>query len=327
MTAFVSRRLLKKKAQRRKRILVCSLLSLGICILGWQIFQPKESTQIAIPALQNASTAQQPEYARHRLHPLTESLRTTIEAEHYGRVAILIEELTNGDRYAYRTDDPYTAGSLYKLWLMGTAFESIDSGSLELATHMRSTLSELYSDFSLDPPQKDRTISLTVDDAITRMITISDNDAALLLAKTLGLSTVRTWMTGQGYTQSRLSEHDAPPQTTAEDIASFYRRIWKEEVPYAREQQKILRDQRLNDKLTRYFPAGITMAHKTGELDDYSHDAGILAVDDRAYIIVVLTQFPDRETANNAIADFGRELYTSLKSETNHQASATISAR
>ena len=39
---------------------------------------------------------------------------------------------------------------------------------------------------------------------------------------------------------------------------------------------ELLKAQTLNDKLPKYLPDQVIMAHKAGELDDVSHDAGIV---------------------------------------------------
>jgi beta-lactamase class A len=71
----------------------------------------------------------------------------------------------------------------------------------------------------------------------------------------------------------------------------------------------LLKRQALNEKIPKYLPKSVQIAHKTGELDDYSHDAGIIYTLNNRYIISILAKNTDREKANEDIAKLSKAIY------------------
>ena len=71
----------------------------------------------------------------------------------------------------------------------------------------------------------------------------------------------------------------------------------------------VLKRQRLNDRIPRYLPKNIEVAHKTGELLGAKHDAGIVFASNGDYIIVVLSKTNNSADAVEKIAKFSEEIY------------------
>jgi len=77
----------------------------------------------------------------------------------------------------------------------------------------------------------------------------------------------------------------------------------------------ILKDQTLNQKLPKYLPAGTGIAHKSGELDEYSHDTGIVYAPWGEYIIVALSKSADPQIASETIAQISKDVYDYFKAQ------------
>ncbi|MEM4270897.1 MAG: serine hydrolase, partial [Candidatus Pacearchaeota archaeon] len=77
----------------------------------------------------------------------------------------------------------------------------------------------------------------------------------------------------------------------------------------------LLKKQNLNSKLPKYLPENTVVAHKTGELGEYSHDAGIVYKDSGDYIIVVLSKTQKPLDANEKIAQISKAVYDYFKSK------------
>jgi beta-lactamase class A len=76
---------------------------------------------------------------------------------------------------------------------------------------------------------------------------------------------------------------------------------WKDEV-FA-----ILLKQQLNQRLPRFLPSGVTMAHKTGSIGGIANDAGIIYIGENNHVI--LSMFTDRDDSaiwNNPEARYQR---------------------
>jgi hypothetical protein len=72
----------------------------------------------------------------------------------------------------------------------------------------------------------------------------------------------------------------------------------------------ILKGQHVRDRLPRYLPKGVVVAHKTGLMKDACHDVGILYGRNHDYVIAVLTtEFGSFTQAKQAIGQIGRAVY------------------
>ena len=70
----------------------------------------------------------------------------------------------------------------------------------------------------------------------------------------------------------------------------------------------ILKGQELNEKIPVGLPAGIPVAHKTGDITGVHHDAALVFPPaEKPYVLVVLTAgINDEQRANQAIARLSR---------------------
>jgi beta-lactamase class A len=70
------------------------------------------------------------------------------------------------------------------------------------------------------------------------------------------------------------------------------------------EMLRILLKQTLNDRLPRFLPTGTRVAHKTGTLDGFRNDAGILYVDDNQHVAVtVFSEWDHKAVEDDPIAE------------------------
>ena len=70
------------------------------------------------------------------------------------------------------------------------------------------------------------------------------------------------------------------------------------------EMLRILLKQTLNDRLPRFLPPGTRVAHKTGTLDGFRNDAGILYVDDSQHVaITVFSQWDSKAVKGDSAAE------------------------
>lgn len=241
----------------------------------------------------------------------------------YGTYAVVIKNLRTQESYSQNAHRQFASGSLYKLWLMGTVLEQIDQGKLSPETTLSANTSDLEQYFGLVEPFSDESqgeITLTVDEALLQTITISANYPALLLTKQVGLEALSLFLQGNNLSESTLAENDVLPQTSAADTASLLEIIYfkKAVSPAASEKMlDLLRWQKLNDKIPKYLPSGTTVGHKTGELDSFSHDAGIVFSPGGDYLFVVLSESDSPDLASERIATLSRNVYFYFQGQAN----------
>jgi beta-lactamase class A len=229
-----------------------------------------------------------------------------------GKYSVAVEDLKTGQKESLYGDKVYKAGSLYKLWVMATAFEQIKNGTISENEILSEDIRVLNEDFNIDPESAEMTegtITLTVEDALKQMITISHNYAALLLTKKIKLSNVAIFLKTNGFKNSHVG---GSPTTTADDILAFFEKLYKgklNNVKYTQEMLNLLKAQRLNDKLPKHLPKELIIAHKTGELDCLSHDGGIVFTKDRDYVIVVLSESSYPPGAEERISQVSKAVF------------------
>lgn len=229
-----------------------------------------------------------------------------------GSYGIAIKNLKTGESYVYNDHKKFEAASLYKLWVMATAYDKIANGALKEDEQLEDEVEKINETFDIATEEAELTegtVSFSVKDALKQMITISHNYAALLLAKRIGLSQVNTFLQDHGFAESAVGQ---PPKTTPSDISLFLEKLYKGELGTEESTGKmldLLAQQQLNEKLPKYLPADTLVAHKTGELGGYSHDAGIVYSPKGDYIIVVMSQSDYPPGAEEHIAAISQAVY------------------
>lgn len=246
-----------------------------------------------------------------------------------GKYGIAVLNLKNNDSYFLNEHRKYKTGSLYKLWVMAVALEQIKKGTLRENDILSQDKDELYKKFGIDTPapsgeaispaptlteeeKEANKITFSVGEAIEQMIIISDNDAALLLSERIRLINATSFLEKNSFSESKLGAASGYPTTTPYDIALFLKKLYKGELAdkeYTEKMLTLLKRQRLNGKLPKYLPEGTVIAHKTGELDEFTHDAGIVYTQTGDYIIVVLSESDARAQAEERISNVSKAVY------------------
>jgi beta-lactamase class A len=74
----------------------------------------------------------------------------------------------------------------------------------------------------------------------------------------------------------------------------------------------LLVQQTSNDRLPAMLPAGVIVAHKTGELPGVRNDGGIVRCPGESYIIVVMSRDGDPDEEVEAEANISQMVYDAL---------------
>lgn len=228
---------------------------------------------------------------------------------------IVIKNLKTGERYYFNEDKTFETASLYKLWIMATAFSQIQNGKLKETDILSKDVKELNKDFNIASDSADLTegtITWPVQNAIEQMIIISDNYSALLLTEKIGLSNVAVFLKNNGFVLSKVGTDNSNPISTASDIALFWEKLYNRQLAnkkYTDKMLDLLKNQRLGEKIPKNLPQDTVIAHKTGELGDISHDTGIVYTQKGDYIIIVMSKTEDFAKANQKIAEISKEVF------------------
>ncbi|HEX5412966.1 MAG TPA: serine hydrolase [Terriglobia bacterium] len=210
-----------------------------------------------------------------------------------GKITFAVADLKTGEASGLAADQPVATASVIKLPVMVEAFYQIQEGKLQWSQPVEETGFDRVrgSGILQDLHQQ---IGLTLGDAVTLMIDLSDNTASNIVIRTVGIDSVNARMRKLGLRHTALNgyvfhEKDAKNEdarkfglgvTTADDMVHLLTVIKQHKIltPAACDQMlTILGKQRDNDAFPRYTSSlpGVTWEHKTGALDAVRNDIGI----------------------------------------------------
>lgn len=232
-----------------------------------------------------------------------------------GKYGIFIENLKTGESYYKNEHEVFEIGSLYKLWVMAEAFSQIKEAIFKENDVLSQDAAVLNAKFGVSVEEaelKEGQIEMTISEALQQMITISHNYASLLLSEKLKNSQIAEFLETQELRESSLGDSTTQPRSTPKDIALFYDKLYKGEIVDNESSQKmleLLKRQNLNDGIPKYIPKDVAIAHKTGDIGWFKHDAGIVFTKRGDYIIVVMSESDYPLGAQELIAKISEAVY------------------
>ncbi|MFI7742828.1 serine hydrolase [Kocuria rhizosphaericola] len=215
-----------------------------------------------------------------------------------GELGVVLLDPEGGEVLARNADRPFTSASLYKLFLAHAVLDEADRGALALSDAV---------------PE----LGLTVEQALDVMISWSDNASGAALGRWLGWKEVEAFAHEQGFTATTFdpgtgSEDVVAMTTTPADVADLLDRLRRGELLSGSSTALLLgflEEQHLDYALSSGFSPDVGFAHKTGLLQDVSHDAGIVELGGQGYVVAVLTDgWSDYEESAPWFGDAGREI-------------------
>jgi beta-lactamase class A len=238
--------------------------------------------------------------------------------------AIHLRSLDDGR--AWSSDDGrwrYPA-SLIKLPLAVAAAAAIDGGRLEWTTRVPIEPRNMTANDAPSPMVPGYVSS--VEELVTWMLQRSDNVATNQLYDLLDRRRASEDLHRLGFSQTffrrKLSgsepliddpEADGRNSFPAGEAAALLVALAADRLPQAARLRAILATSWWDVKLSRGLATGDAFAHKTGDTDEVSHDAGILRLDDGSrWVLAVYTTLPSSDENDARFGAFMRALRPSL---------------
>ena len=232
----------------------------------------------------------------------------------------------------WHADDVFHAASTMKIPVMIELFHQVHQGKLKLDDPLpiKNEFHSLVdgSIYALDPKDdsesdlykavgQTRTFAQLCD----LMITISSNLATNLIIEKLGVDNIRATVHSlhadgmnvlRGVEDNKAYEKGLNNTTTARGLLVLLQSIANGtavDQDSSRQMIAILERQTFHDRIPAGLPPGIRVAHKTGEITNICHDAGIVFAT-RPFVLVVLVRgIADSKQSSALIADITRLLY------------------
>lgn len=291
--------------------IICSVLLIGIVFVSKNTEKPELlPVEKTVSALGSTDISVEPS--------ALENVIDEVLADAEGTYGVVVKHLGTDEAYVSNEHEQFRSASLYKLWVMKVAYDQLHNGSLSPDEVLEREVTELNGLYDIATESAEKTegkVTYPASEALAQMITVSDNYAAYVLADRINLGNVSSFLQEYSFADSQIAQ---PPTTSAYDVARFYELLYDGELadPESTDAMiSLLKQQQLTYKLPLYLPEDVEIAHKTGELDAVTHDAGIVFTDNGDYIIAVLSESEEPDVAADVIAEVSREVYEYFQSQ------------
>lgn len=209
------------------------------------------------------------------------------------------------------SDKNWDPASTIKLYVAMYAFDQVATGKISLDQIITVADINVAPSVSVDNGYPPLTAGqqISVYELLDRMITQSNNTSYNTLLDLLDRREISKYVHDLGLVNSsigaKLNLNDAQEAvemtnpgfgqnvTTAGDFARAFILINGKRIPGSPSLFEMLSRQKLNDLIPAYLPKNIVVAHKTGELDPFYHDGGIIVDPERTYILSIFTDNGD----------------------------------
>ncbi|MSQ27599.1 MAG: serine hydrolase [Dehalococcoidia bacterium] len=301
---------------RRLRLcLLCFALLLAAgCVLGGAAPDPAPPVEMVFPTpappprLARRAEAPRPAPPPASVRRLDQDLQRVVEhalggeADHYG---VVVLRLTDGRAAQLNTERVFYAASLFKLPVMVEVFHQVAAGTLSMDEAL--VVTESAVEYDLGTLAHDVGEAVTVRQLLEEMITYSDNVAAIMLLGHVAPASIDETLVSLGLDHTSVVTEEIP--TTAGDMGRLMELLGRGQVvdhAASEAMLALMRRQGINDRIPQGLPDGVPVAHKTGNGDDATHDAGIVFAPHGAYVLAVLS---DLAWENEGIIDLSRAVF------------------
>lgn len=219
-----------------------------------------------------------------------------------GVLGVAILDLSSGKNFLLHADDVFPQASSIKIAVLAELYRQAQDGKLKLTDLYTVQASDLVADSDIMNGLTPGVTRITLRDLATMMVAVSDNSATNVLIDRVGMENVNALMDSLGLAHTRLRRKMMDLKAAGEG---------RENVSTPAEMMTLLEDlyrgKVLNQQLTTDFfkmlsthkesfiprdlPEGLKVANKPGELEGVRNDSGIVFVENRPYVICVMTTY------------------------------------
>ena len=227
----------------------------------------------------------------------------------------------------------HASASMIKLVVLAALLDEAAAGQIDLAAQVEVTSSDIVS--GTGTVQDDGPGTYELRELARRMIADSDNTATNVIVDLIGMDAVNEEASKLGLTGTVMArkmmdmvaaDQGMRNRMTSDDAATILNLIASGKLVNEQMSElamSFLLQQTINAGLTDAIPAGVQVAHKTGELIQAEHDGGIVLAA-HPYVLVVMTEGIDNYLGVSVIADVSRAVYVATNgTEGVEQANAT----
>jgi len=219
----------------------------------------------------------------------------TLARAHKGNVAIAVKNLATAESYYLSADEVMPTASLIKLPVMVEVYQQVAEGKVKLSDMVTLREADKVPGSGILTYHFSEGATFPLRDAVRLMIAYSDNTATNLILDRIGVASVSGRMAAWGLPNTRLNAKvykgattSLDPartkkyglgSTTAREMVELLAKLHAGKLvsPEAcKEMIGHLKQCQDKEKMKRFLPPKLEVAHKTGAVSDVRTDAGIL---------------------------------------------------
>ena len=243
-----------------------------------------------------------------------------------GSVCINFYDLNKNNVFSINGDKKVLSASMIKLLILAELMKKISENKFSLSdTIMIADSMKTGGDGVLKELNTGH--HFTLKELATLMIIVSDNQATNILIDFLGMENInqlgkelrlkKTFL-GRKMMDIEARKNGYDNYTCADDISSLLKLIYQEKLINEEASQlmlDILLRQQQRERLQRYLPSDIKIAHKCGDLDNLENDGGIIWIGNKAYILVVLASGMPNLQCKQTIGKISKFVYDKMEEQ------------
>ena len=241
-----------------------------------------------------------------------------------GNVCINFYDLNKNNGFSVNGDKKVLSASMIKLLILAELMKKIFENKFSLSdTVMMANFMKIGGDGVLKELNTGH--HFTLKELATLMIIVSDNQATNILIDFLGMENInqlgkeldlKETFLGRKMMDAEARKKGYDNYTCADDISLLLKLIYQEKLINKEASQlmlDILLRQQQGERLQRYLPSDIKIAHKCGDLDNLENDGGIIWLGGKAYISVILTNGMPNLQCKQTIGKISKFVYDKME--------------
>ena len=255
----------------------------------------------------SAQTSSDPATVKQQI--LWQKLEASIaEVDHNldGVMGVAIEDLTSGQKYQLRENEVFPQASSIKIAVLAELYRQAQQGKLKLTDLYVVKSVDLVGDSPIMNGLTPGVTQVTLRDLATMLAAVSDNSAANILIDRLGMENVNSLLDSLGLTHTRLRRKMMDLKAAGEgrenistpgEMMTLLDAIYRGKVlnkSLTGDFFKLLSTKK-NSWIPRDLPENLKTADKEGELEGVRNDSGVIFLENRPYILCVMTTYLRRE--------------------------------
>ena len=241
-----------------------------------------------------------------------------------GKVCVNFYDLNKNDGFSINGNEKVLSASMIKLLILAELMKKVSENKFSLSdTIMMANFMKTEGDGVLKELNIGHHFNLK--ELATLMIIVSDNQATNILIDFLGMENINLLGKELGlretFLERRMMDAEARKNgydnyTSADNISLLLKLIYQEKLVNKEASQlmlEILLKQQQGERLQRYLPTDIKIAHKCGDLDNLENDGGIIWLEEKVYILVVLTSRMSNLQCKQTIGKISKFVYDKME--------------